>query len=163
MIYFIGNGEHIKIGYSKDFKSLKTRFSALQTSCPFIIEIFSVLPGSITEEKKFHLKFKEFSTSGEWFVNSETIKDFINENKLISLFSKNIEKNLDSLTLNDLRKIKKLSLREVGQKMNISAQSVKEAEERYKSESITIKNLKCYANSIGYNVYISFSPNEQND
>jgi DNA-binding XRE family transcriptional regulator len=162
MIYFIGNDDYIKIGYSKNLNTINKRLPSLQTGCPFVIDLFLVINGDIKKEKELHSTFKNYLTSGEWFLNSSEIKNFIEESKKNSLITKE-NLNCRNITLKDLRKSKNYSLREIGEKINMTPQSVKETEDRFLDESITIKSLKKYAKAIDCDVEIKFIFNIENE
>jgi hypothetical protein len=70
MIYFIGNREMniCKIGYSK---RPYRRIESIKKTVPFELEIFSIIEGSMSEEKMYHSKYSEFKIKGEWFKLSK--------------------------------------------------------------------------------------------
>jgi len=73
-VYIFGNLEYkiIKIGYAKDpYK----RISAVQTGCPFDLEILKVFEGNLTLEKQLHDKYKKYHLRGEWFKLEGKLKD----------------------------------------------------------------------------------------
>lgn len=66
-VYFIGNREHdfVKIGYTAGHP--QRRLNALQTGCPFKLEILLVIDGDPPWEREFHRVCAESRLSGEWF------------------------------------------------------------------------------------------------
>ena len=75
-IYVIGNKEHniCKIGFTNNvFK----RIRSIQTGCPFPLEIFCVIHGSMETEKKLHEKYKDLRLNGEWFKYQNPLKNSI--------------------------------------------------------------------------------------
>lgn len=76
MVYFIKAGDYIKVGYSRDEKSFKTRLSSYHTSCPFEIEIISKLDGGVDLEKDVLNHFIKFHYKNEWLKYDESIVDF---------------------------------------------------------------------------------------
>lgn len=64
IVYFIqaGNDGPIKIGKAKD---LKRRLQAIQTDCPYPIQILAI--DSTNHEKEWHIKYKKYCLHGEWF------------------------------------------------------------------------------------------------
>jgi len=82
MIYYIGNREMdmVKIGYSRDEYTIKTRIKQIQTYCPFHVEVIKIVPGNFDDEQALHKKFSKFKTNhknerNEWFVLSEIEKN----------------------------------------------------------------------------------------
>ena len=75
-IYVIGNKEHgiCKIGFTNNvFKRVKS----IQTGCPYPLEIFCVIHGSMETEKKLHYKYKSLRLNGEWFKYENPLKESI--------------------------------------------------------------------------------------
>lgn len=155
MIYFIGNDDTVKIGYSKNINTLKNRLTSIQTGNHTRIEILLLLDGDFDYEKTLHNRFKNYRTSGEWFSKSDEINSFIEENKINSLCIP-YEENNDKLTLKTLRKLQRVSVQSLAENLSITKQSVSEFEKRYEDETTTIKKIRAYANALGYDVHISF-------
>ena len=75
-VYVIGNKEMkvCKIGFSNNvFK----RITAIQTGCPFKLEIFCIVEGSVQTEKKLHKKYDHLRLNGEWFKYEGLLKNSI--------------------------------------------------------------------------------------
>ncbi|MFA6093991.1 MAG: GIY-YIG nuclease family protein [Elusimicrobiota bacterium] len=70
MIYVIrGKGQReIKVGFTKDAKTLTTRLSTLQTGHPFPLEVVTTFRGTISDERLLHQFLEPFHSSGEWFL-----------------------------------------------------------------------------------------------
>ena len=75
-IYFIGNREYqlVKIGFST---YPEDRMKQLQTGCPFELELFGVIKGSVKEEKTLHRKYSKYRINGEWFKIDGELKDYL--------------------------------------------------------------------------------------
>ena len=81
MIYYIGNREQliVKIGYTRDEKSLNERLISLQTGNPYKLEIIDTREGCRYIESQLHLQLKEHNLTGEWFtLNDEVLKSVNN-------------------------------------------------------------------------------------
>ena len=80
MIYFVREivSGRVKIGYTKDEGSLKSRLSTLQTGNPDEIELYGTIPGTMKVEKFLHRQFGRFRvrSNSEWFVWSDTKAGF---------------------------------------------------------------------------------------
>ena len=79
-IYFIqdGDNQRIKIGKAKD---PEIRLDALQTANSGILTLLVAIPSNdmVEDEKYFHKKFAASHLRGEWFLNSQELMDFIEE------------------------------------------------------------------------------------
>lgn len=73
-VYFITDGEAIKIGKANNPKS---RLSGLQTSHHKPLAIISTMPGGLELEREIHVIFDGFRLRGEWFKDCVEIRDFI--------------------------------------------------------------------------------------
>lgn len=77
-VYFITDGEFIKIGVAKDAQS---RLKELQTGNPkelFILKTIEYDDGEVYyQESMFHKKFARSRAVGEWFSISKPLFDFI--------------------------------------------------------------------------------------
>lgn len=96
MIYFIGNKKLniCKIGFSdRPYRRIDT----IKNSIPFDLEIFSIIEGTIQEEKMYHSKYYEFRIKGEWFeldkVQELGFSKSINEKKIGHLILNINDKN----------------------------------------------------------------------
>ena len=65
-VYVMSGGKHIKIGISTD---VKKRISAVQTGCPFRVEIVKAWPTNQPSkiEVAAHEVLRKYRTAGEWF------------------------------------------------------------------------------------------------
>ncbi len=83
-VYFIADGEFVKIGYSADWRS---RLKALQTSNPRELSAVAVIAGTIADERALHKRFAadRLRPDNEWFRFSEAIRDFIATAKRVDL------------------------------------------------------------------------------
>ena len=72
---------HIKIGFTT---SPKERISQLQVNCPERLIIIHIGKGTHKQEAELHRKFKKQNISGEWFEDTEELRQevmkVINEN-----------------------------------------------------------------------------------
>lgn len=66
VVYVIGapNSGVVKIGRSTN---LPTRFTMIQTGCPFEVEVRFSVEGASRLEHQLHAEFGQFRTYGEWF------------------------------------------------------------------------------------------------
>lgn len=77
-VYFITDGEAIKIGKANNPKS---RLSGLQTSHHKPLRILMTIPGDEEVERGLHSIFGEFRIRGEWFKDCKDIRAFIRRHK----------------------------------------------------------------------------------
>lgn len=75
VIYFARCGEYIKIGFTRG--KPKQRLKGLSTANPLPVELVATTSGGQELERELHQRFSEFHTSGEWFVFSDQIRDYI--------------------------------------------------------------------------------------
>ncbi|MEZ2132531.1 MULTISPECIES: GIY-YIG nuclease family protein [unclassified Sinorhizobium] len=75
-VYFITDGEAIKIGKANNPKS---RLSGLQTSHHKPLRILALIPGSEETERALHWKFERHRIRGEWFKDCKEIREFIKD------------------------------------------------------------------------------------
>ncbi len=73
-VYFISDGEAIKIGFSG---SAIVRMGDLQTSHHRPLKIMLTIPGTMDDERKMHQKFKHLRIAGEWFKPAPDLMAFI--------------------------------------------------------------------------------------
>jgi len=74
-VYFIRDGEYMKIGYSTD---VQQRMKSLITANPRDIELIAVFPGSTKTERELHSAFAYCRHRGEWFHIDPKMYDIIN-------------------------------------------------------------------------------------
>ncbi len=100
-----------------------------------------------------HKVFQEYRITGEWFEYGQKLESFILENLdkdrkyEFGFISGDYTENEQVLRL---RKNHQLTLSELGEKLNITAQSVKEIQDREKFGTVTIKFLRNVAEALGY-------------
>lgn len=77
-VYFITNGENIKIGYTKN--SVRKRLKQLNTGSDRQLYLLGYMEGTMADEKNLHLIFETYKIreNGEWFEASENILNYIN-------------------------------------------------------------------------------------
>jgi hypothetical protein len=75
MIYFIRNGEFVKIGRAA---YPEQRLAQLQIGNPTPLELLATVPGGRGEEYVLHKHFAAFGVGGEWFKDCDEIRAFIN-------------------------------------------------------------------------------------
>lgn len=63
-VYFLRTGNAVKIGFSTN---PGRRMKSIQTGCPEPARLVKVVRGRPWTEKKFHARFAEYRTGGEWF------------------------------------------------------------------------------------------------
>ena len=63
MIYFIKQGQYVKIGYTEN---LSRRVKELQTASPQPLKVLLTIPGSRETEKALHSFFSSKRVNGEW-------------------------------------------------------------------------------------------------
>jgi hypothetical protein len=158
MIYFLKANEKVKIGYADDPSK---RIPAIQTSSPYELEVLLIIDGNYNKEHELHKKFQNYRTSGEWFEYEETLKTFIKENFEFDRkyeFGFSIEDFAGNEQVLRLRKQHNLTLQALGYKLNITAQSVKEIQDREKTRTVTISVLDNVAQALGYKFEYRFVP-----
>lgn len=72
MLYLLQSGEFYKIGYSKDFKTLRSRMNNYKTDNPYF-KLLDINLGTRDDETKVHRDIK--LDSGEWSKDKETTLD----------------------------------------------------------------------------------------
>lgn len=77
MVYFLYNGESVKIGHSKNPKK---RVKQLQTGSSSRILLLGSIEGGKELEKELHKKFNYIRIKNEWFLPHEDLVEYINEN-----------------------------------------------------------------------------------
>lgn len=73
-VYFIFDGEFIKIGVSEKIIS---RLSELQTGNARRLVLLGYLEGGVELEQRLHLRFNHLRRNGEWFQDDAKIRTFI--------------------------------------------------------------------------------------
>lgn len=162
MIYFIEDDGLVKIGFTTN---PARRLSCLKTSNPGELIVRLVIEGTLDDEKKFHDLFKSDLHRGEWFVLSDTIKDFILKNQSNDLrYDLGLLNNHNELReTTRIRNVFILNLREMGEKLGITPQSVREIESRELAGTISLNSLRKYARALGYHLVYKFLKNENDE
>ena len=77
MIYFITQEDrkYVKIGFTSVPISL--RLKGLQTGNPHKLSVIDTMDGGVQSERNLHKLFSEDHYSGEWFVYSDSIKEYL--------------------------------------------------------------------------------------
>lgn len=79
MIYFISDGEYLKIGYTAG--DIEARITALQVGNARKLKLVGHIDGGRETEAMLHRVFHEFNVGGEWFLyNLEKIQSMNNDN-----------------------------------------------------------------------------------
>lgn len=76
VVYFVRDGDFVKIGYSVD---VLARIKTLQTSTTRELRLIHYVPGRQSDEAAFHRRFKEYRRQGEWFVLAGELAEFLSE------------------------------------------------------------------------------------
>ena len=157
MIYFLKANDRIKIGYAND---PSTRIPSIQTSAPFELEVILIIDGTYHKERELHEKFREFRKSGEWFDFSEPIKEFVSsmtfEDRRYEFGFDNIEFQGNEQIIK-LRKRDKISMEELGRKLNITKQAVFSFQQGEKDGTISLNSMKKIADCLGYSFEYRFT------
>ncbi len=77
MVYFISDGNHVKIGYTKS-DDINKRLKGLQTSSPETLIVEGLIKNANErDERELHKLFKDERQRGEWFKLTNRLKYFI--------------------------------------------------------------------------------------
>lgn len=78
-VYFITDGEHIKIGYTSG--SVHRRLNQLKTGSPCQLYLLGYIDGSKETEHELHTRFEKYRVrmNGEWFRGEDDLIEYINE------------------------------------------------------------------------------------
>ena len=68
-LYFIQNGDFVKIGRTSN---IKNRLSQLQVSNPTPLKVLNFIENKGHLEKDYHQKYNDFLVNGEWFKLKES-------------------------------------------------------------------------------------------
>ena len=140
MIYFIKQGDYVKIGFTNRFK---TRLNQLQVSSPIKLEVLGIIDGDKNNEKDMHEKFKHISSNGEWFMYCDEIKYYIDllDNSLMWKYGYLDNNNSPIGLIKQTRLEKNLSMEELAEKLGLTKQAVLDMERRDAKGRITIGSL----------------------
>lgn len=75
-VYFISDGEFVKIGYTTA-DDAEQRLKSLQTGNPKKLKLLKSVPGDSQTERKCHQSLARYRVSGEWFQLCNPVKKFI--------------------------------------------------------------------------------------
>lgn len=72
LVYFlqVNDDGPIKIGWTGDTEKFASRRSALQTGCPWPLQLVGTAPGTHDLERALHKRYKPLHMQGEWFFPS---------------------------------------------------------------------------------------------
>jgi hypothetical protein len=73
-IYFARCGQHIKIGFTRNWKE---RRRVLSTACPTPITQFIVIAGDRILEGDLHQRFAHLRANGEWFEARDELSAYL--------------------------------------------------------------------------------------
>ena len=149
MLYFIKQGEHVKIGYTD---KIRTRLSSLQSANPNKLEVVGLIEGEYKDELEHHNKFKHLSSSGEWFKYDADLCDYIAKLDKDLMWQYGYTSNESSPIglIKSCRIENGLSLEDLGNLLGVTKQSVMSLEKREIKGEITIKSLTKALNAMGY-------------
>jgi hypothetical protein len=83
-VYFITDGEMVKIGFTAQFP--EKRLAALQTGCPKPLSLLAFnAEWGRDKELELHQQFERLRTNGEWFKIDSDLRQFIG-NAIVSPF-----------------------------------------------------------------------------
>lgn len=149
MIYFIKQGDYVKIGFTNRFK---TRLNQLQVSSPIKLEVLGLIEGNREDERNYHKMFKPVSSSGEWFEYNTELQIFVESLSDDLLWKYGFGK--DAFTpiglIKQCRLEKKMSMEELGEAMGITKQGVLDMEKRDAQGNITIGAIHKALSAMGY-------------
>jgi DNA-binding XRE family transcriptional regulator len=137
MIYFIKQGDYVKIGFTNRFK---TRLNQLQVSSPIKLEVLGIIEGNKNDENNMHEKFKHISTNGEWFIYCDELKSYIDllDNALMWKYGYLENINSPIGLIKQTRLEKNLSMEELAEKLGLTKQAILDMERRDAQGRITI-------------------------
>ena len=153
MVYFIKQGEYVKIGFTNRFKA---RLNQLQVSSPIKLEVLGIIDGDKSDEERFHQKFKHIASTGEWFMHCDELKSYIDllDTSLMWKYGYfNNETNPIGL-IKQTRLDKNLSMEELAEKIGITKQAILDMERRDAQGRITINTLSKVLFAMNYKLGI---------
>jgi DNA-binding XRE family transcriptional regulator len=160
MIYFLRADTRIKIGYAANPSK---RIASIQTSSAFKLEVVLIIDGTYSTEQRLHKMFKEYRQTGEWFDFVEPIRRFVEENLDMDrryecgFGESDLRGNQQIL---ELRKNLKLTLREIGERLGVTAQTIQDYQESEKRGTITVNVMRNFAEAVGYKFEYRFVPKD---
>ena len=140
MVYFIKQGDYVKIGFTNRFK---TRLTQLQVSSPIKLEVLAIIDGDKSDEQKFHEQFKHISSNGEWFMQCDELKSFIDLLDTSLMWKYGYLDNTISPIgiIKQTRLEKNLSMEELAERIGVTKQGILDMERRDAQGRITINAL----------------------
>jgi hypothetical protein len=75
-VYFIDNGDYVKIGYTMN---LNGRLSSLRCGSPYDVQVLLAIPGNYAKESELHKRFNHLHHRREWFKKGPDLMQFIAE------------------------------------------------------------------------------------
>jgi hypothetical protein len=156
MIYFVETDGIVKIGFSKD---PNTRLKDLETSMPHELNMILLIEGTMEDESAYHKRFEKDHIKGEWFALSYDITEFIQQMQDKDLrYDYGLLYNTKEMFCETtrIRNVFHYPLRVVGEMLGITAQSVKETEDREKNGTVSLNVLRKYAEALGYRLVYKF-------
>lgn len=159
MIYLVKSGEYVKIGYTQ---SPRNRIADIAVSAPCELEVLLIIDGDRKDERILHYYFRDIHHHREWYKFTADIIKFVrskikHDRRYEFGFDDGFDLNPGE-QVKRLRKQHNLTLAKLGKKLNITAQSVKETEQRENIGSVSINVLKRVANALGYKFEYRFYP-----
>ena len=82
-VYFITDGEYIKIGYTKN--KVVARITTMETGNPRHLEVLGVFLGTKQDEARLHKMFGHLHVVREWFAYDKEIVEYIERCKIEDL------------------------------------------------------------------------------
>ena len=149
MVYFIKQGDYVKIGYTFRFK---TRLFQLQVASPIKLEVLGIIEGDKNQEQLIHEKFKHISSNGEWFIYCDELKLFIDslDTSLMWKYGYLDTKTSPIGLIKQTRLENNLSMEELAEKLTMTKQAVYDMELRDAQGRITIGALSKALYAMGY-------------
>jgi DNA-binding XRE family transcriptional regulator len=143
MIYFLKDeNNYVKIGFSTN---VIQRIYDLRVSSPYKSEVLLIISGDYALEQELHKKFKDSFKSGEWFLFSKEIQDFVNANQINNLswefgfINENYVNRNNKLKTERIRQ--NLSLADVADTLGIRPQSLNDLELSELHQTISLKKM----------------------
>jgi transcriptional regulator with XRE-family HTH domain len=150
MIYFIGNNELVKIGFTED---IENRLQSIADNCPFSVKLLGIVEGDKSKEQNFHQIFKEEHSHKEWFFNRGKVALYLynlGNNELAVRYRKKYFG-----FLKEVRTGSGFSLMGMAEMLNVKAPTVDAIERNFDTGGIKLKTLIKYLGVLGYEIKIS--------
>lgn len=81
MIYFIGHGGRIKVGFADN---VERRLKEFRTAIPSFVRLGS-MEGSRGHERAIHLALKDYRIEGEWFEDCPFVRSFLTNAMIVGV------------------------------------------------------------------------------